>query len=372
MKKMVMLAREITKKEIDLGIGTERSSTRLSPIFKTLNLNIPIKNNEKYTPEIPINPFDGTPMLVMPLLFIPHDESYLFGTPSIIEKAGKQELQPTKVFSDPGKGTGSPIIATSLISDDDDILIVAACDQYHSPAVKSAVNKILKKMEKEEFQSGTVLTTGTRNPAFSYIKVKDDKAIEFMLKGTIPKDDMIAETMIVCVRNKYLRKQILSKKDVTIKQLKEIYPYSEEELKKIQIQLHEIAKLMDTCKDVDEYLAKCPFCDFSKVIHRLLIPKMTYSTVRYQEEWDDLGDWQKIYRSPIYPKDKNGNTVFSIPKLISYTDCENSVIANFTYNKIIVSGLKNRIFAIGPRGTIDLPLDMNPQDFKKEVVKVQM
>ncbi|MHA1585932.1 MAG: hypothetical protein ACTSUW_01235 [Candidatus Heimdallarchaeota archaeon] len=372
MKKMVMLAREITKKEIDLGIGTERSSTRLSPIFKTLNLNIPIENNKKYTPKIPINPFDGTPMLVMPLLFIPHDESYLFGTPSIIEKAGKQELQPTKVFSDPGKGTGSPIIATSLIAEENDILIVAACDQYHSPAVKSAVNKILEKMEKEGFQSGTVLTTGTRNPAFSYIKVKDDKAIEFMLKGTIPKDDMIAETMIVCIRNKYLRKQILSKRNVTIEQLKEIYPYSEEELEKIKTDLHDIASLMDTCKDVNEYLAKCPFCDFSKVIHRLLIPEMTYSTVKYQEEWDDLGDWQKIYRSPIYPKDKNGNTVFSIPKLISYTNCENSVIANFTFNKVIVSGLKNRIFAVGPRGTIDLPLDLDPQDFKKEVVKVQM
>ncbi|NHJ33604.1 MAG: hypothetical protein FK732_12155 [Asgard group archaeon] len=372
MKKMVMLAREITKKEIDLGIGTERSSTRLSPIFKTLDLNIPIKKGEKYTPEIPINPFEGTPMLVMPLLFIPHDKSYLFGTPSIIEKAGKQKLKPTKVYSDPGKGTGSPIIAASLIAKKDDILIVAACDQYHSPAVKSAVNEILEKMEKEGFQSGTVLTTGTSNPAFSYIKVKDDKAIEFMLKGTIPKDDMIAETMIVCIRNEYLRKQLLSKRAVTFEQLKEIYPYSQEELKKIQTQLSEIAKLMDSCKDVDEYLAKCPFCDFSKTIHRLLIPNMTYSTVKYQDEWDDLGDWQKIYRSPIYPKDKNGNVVFSIPKLISYTNCENSVIANFTKNKIIVSGMKNRIFAVGPRGTIDLPLDMNPQDFKKEVVKVQM
>ncbi len=47
MNKMVMLAREITKKDIDLGNGTERRSTRLSPIFKTLNLNIPIKNSKK-------------------------------------------------------------------------------------------------------------------------------------------------------------------------------------------------------------------------------------------------------------------------------------------------------------------------------------
>ena len=367
-----MLAREITMKEIEMGIGTERSSTRLSPIFKTLDLNIPIKKGKKYTPEIPINPFEGTPMLVMPLLFIPSDESYLFGTPSIIEKVKQQNLQPTKVYSDPGKGTGSPIIATSLIAKDDDILIVAACDQYHSPAVKKAVSTILKKMETDGFQSGTVLTTGTRNPAFSYIKVKEDKAIEFMLKGTIPKDDMIAETMIVCVRNKYLKEQILSMRNVTIKQLKEIYPYPEDELINIKTQLKEIVKLMDSCKDVDEYLVKCPFCDFSKVIHRLLIPNMTYSTVKYQDEWDDLGDWQKIYRSPIYPKDENGNVIFSVPELLTYTTCENSLIANFTKGKVIVSGLKNRIFAVGPRGTIDLPLDMNPQDFKNEVVKVQM
>ncbi len=372
MKIMVMLAREITKKEIDLGIGTERSSTRLSPIFKTIDLNIPIKDGKQYTPKIPIDPFEGTPMLVMPLLYIPYDESFLFGTPSIIEKAKKQNLQPTKVYSDPGKGTGSPLIATSLIANDDDILIVAACDQYHSVAVKEAVNNILKKMETEGFHSGTVLTTGTKNPAFSYIKVKDEKAIEFMLKGTIPKEDMIAETMIVCVKNKYLREQILSMRKVTIEQLKEIYPYSEDELKKIQAQLIEIAKLMNTCKGIEEYLVKCPFCDFSQVIHRLLIPSMTYSTVKYQDEWDDLGDWQKIYHSPIYPKDEKGNVVFSKPKLLTYSDCENSLIANFTKGKVIVNGLKNRIFAVGPRGTIDLPLVMNPQDFKKEVVKVQM
>lgn len=372
MKQLIMLAREITQKEIELGIGTEPSGTRLSPIFKTLDINIPIKAGKRYNPLIPINPFEGTPMLLMPLLFIPHHESVLFGTPSIIEKMSQQKLQPTKVISDPGKGTGSPIIATSIEANDDDILILAPCDQYMSPAVNNAVEIILKKIEKEGFQSGTVLTEGTKNPAFSYIKVKGSKAIEFMLKGTIPKEDMIAETMIVCVRADYLKKQILSMKNAKIADLKKLYPYPENELKKINKQLSEISELIEFCKSTNEYMDKCPFCDFSKVIHRLLLKDMTYATVTYQEEWDDLGDWHKIYRSPLYPKDKNGNVVFSKSDLISYSDCENSVIANYTNNKIIVKDLKNRIFAVGERGIIDIPLDWDPQEFKKEVVKIQM
>jgi mannose-1-phosphate guanylyltransferase len=372
MKKLVMIAREITQKEIDLGIGTERSGTRLSPIFKTLDLNIPIKEKEKYTPSIPIDPFDGTPMLLMPLLFIPHEDSVLFGTPSILDKMAQQTIQPKSTISDPGKGTGSPIIAAAIEAKDDEILILAPCDQYLCPSVTDAVKTILGKIEQGKYQSGTLLTTGTQNPAFSYIKVQDDKAIEFMLKGTIPKDDMIAETMIVCVRAGYLKKQIAAKKNATLDELKKLYPYSDEEISKIQKQLQEISKLIETCKSTQDYMEKCPFCDFSKAIHRLLIEDMTYATIKYQEEWDDLGDWVKIYNSPLYPKDQNDNVVFSKKDLIAYSDCENSVIANFTNKKIIVRGLKNKIFAVGSRGTIIIPLDWNPQEFKKEVVKIQM
>ncbi|MHA1155325.1 MAG: hypothetical protein ACTSQK_04380 [Candidatus Heimdallarchaeota archaeon] len=372
MKKLVMLAREITAKEIELGIGKERSSTRVSPIFKTIDLNVPIKEGKIYTPKIPIDPFEGSPLLLMPLFYIPNDESLLFCTPSITERISTQDLQPTRIIADPGKGTGSPILAAAIESNDDDILILAACDQYHSPAVKKAITTILERIEQKKFASGTVLTTGTSNPAFSYIKVKGDKAIEFMLKGTIPKEDMIAETMIVCVKAAYLKNRISKMREVSIVKLKELYPYADEELSKIQQNLKEIAKLMDKCSTVEEYLAKCPFCDFSKVIHRLLIPEMTYATVEYQKEWDDLGDWLKVYHSDLYPKDKNKNLIFSKENLISYTGCENSVIANFTENKIIVNGLKNRIFAVGPRGVIDLPLDMNPNEYKKEVIKIQM
>lgn len=367
-----MLAREITIKEIELGIGKERSSTRLSPIFKTIDLNIPIKNGEIYSPTIPIDPFEGSPLLLMPLIYIPHDEALLFGTPSINERMRTQELQPTRIISDPGKGTGSPILAAAIESEEDDILILAACDQFHSPAVKKAITKILNKIEQKKFSSGTILTTGTKNPAFSYFKVKGEKAIEFMLKGTIPKDDMIAETMIVCVRVAFLKHQILKMREASLAELKELYPYAEEELVTIQQSLKEIADLMDNCSTAEEFLAKCPFCDFSTVIHRLLIPEMTYATVEYQKEWNDLGDWLKVYHSGIYPKDKNNNLIFSKEELISFTNCENSVIANFTTNKIIVNGLKNRIFAVGPRGIIDIPLDLDPNEYKKEVVKIQM
>ena len=367
-----MLAREITVKEIELGIGKERSSTRLSPIFKTIDLNVPIKDRKLYTPTIPIDPFEGSPLLLMPLTFIPHDESLLFGTPSINERMKTQEIQPSKIISDPGKGTGSPIIAAAIESQDEDILILAACDQFHSPAVTKALNNILDKMTQKGFAAGTVLTTGTRNPAFSYIKINGDQAIEFMLKGTIPKDDMIAETMMVCTKVAYLKEQIIKAKDFSPDQMKQLYPYSEDELTKMQKSLQEIAKLMINCSTAEEFLEKCPFCDFSKMIHRLLIPKMTFSTVEYQKEWDDLGDWLKVYHSPIFPKDKNNNLIFSKKDLISYKDCENSVIANFSTNKVIVNNLKNRIFAVGPRGTIDLPLDMDPSEYKKEVVKIQM
>ena len=208
MKKLVMIAREITQKEIEMGIGKERSSTRLTPIFKTIDLNVPIKNNKVYIPSIPINPNEGLPLLLMPLHYIPHDESVLFGTPSILEKISEQNLQPSRTIIDPGKGTGSPILAAAVESEDDDILILAACDQFHTPAVKKAIEEILDKMSKKGFACGTVLTTGTQNPAFSYIKVQDDKAIEFMLKGTIPQKGMIAETMIVCTRTDYLISQI--------------------------------------------------------------------------------------------------------------------------------------------------------------------
>ncbi len=367
-----MLAREITQKEIELGIGKERSSTRLSPIFKTIDLNIPIKNAKIYKPKIPIDPYAGTPLLLMPLIFIPHNESLLFGTPSINEKMSDQDLQPTRIITDPGKGTGSPIIAAAIESEDDDILILAACDQYHSPAVTKAIATILDKIEQSNFSSGTVLTTGTKNPAFSYIKVKGDKAIEFMLKGTIPKDDMIAETMMVCVKVAYLKNQILTMKHVTLAELKELYPYPDDELVSIQGILKEIVNLMESCSTAEEFLAKCPFCDFSKIIHRLLIPEMTFATVEYQKEWNDLGDWLKVYHSDIYPKDKNNNLIFSKENLISFTNCENSVIANFTNTKIIVNGLKNRIFAVGSRGIIDLSLDLDPNEFKKEVSRIQM
>ncbi|NHJ84536.1 MAG: hypothetical protein FK734_03690 [Asgard group archaeon] len=372
MIKLVLLAREITQKEIAVGIGTEQSSTRLTPIFKTLDLRIPIHNGKPYQPLIPINPFDGTPLMVMPLLYIPHHDSILFGTPSIIEKFSQQKLQPSKVISDPGKGTGSPIIATSVESKDDDILIVAPCDQFQTEAVNKAVKTILDKIEKKKFSSGTVLTVGTKNPAFSYIRVENDKAIEFMLKGTIPKEGMLAETMIVCVKSKYLKDQILAMKNASISQLEKSYPYPKEELVKIQKQLAEISSLLSSCKTAEEYLKKCPFCDFSKVIHKLLITDMTYATVKYQKEWDDLGDWLKVYNSPIYPRDEEGNVVFSKENLLTYHNCKNSLIANFTDQKIIVSDLRNRIFAAGPRGIIDIPRKMDPQDFKKEVVKLKM
>ncbi|MHA1212522.1 MAG: hypothetical protein ACTSSH_08680, partial [Candidatus Heimdallarchaeota archaeon] len=360
------------QKEIEMGIGTERSGTRLSPIFKTLDLNIPIKGSKVYTPTIPIDPFEGTPMLVMPLLFVPHEKSVLFGTPSIIDKINSQSTKPDEVVFDPGKGTGNPIIAASLESEDDDILILAACDQYHSSAVNKSVTSILDRMEASGFSSGTILTLGTRNPAFSYIKVKGDKAIEFMLKGTIPKDDMIAETMIVCVRSGYLKQQILSMKNASVDELKKIYPYDDKEIIKIQQQLKVASQLIESKTTMKDYLEKCPFIDFSKVIHRLLIPSMTYATVEYQTEWDDLGDWQKIFRSPLYPKDEQGNVIFSKSGLLDYSDCSNSLIANFTSNKVIVHGLKDRIYAIGSRGTIDIPLDLDPQVFKKSVVKIQM
>ncbi len=372
LKILVMIAREITQKEINLGIGSELSGTRLSPIFKTLDLNIPIKDNQRYIPDIPIDPNLGTPMLLMPLLNISSDKSILFGTPSIIDKIKLLKTQPTNVVSDPGKGTGNPIIAASMEAEDDDILILSPCDQYQSSAVHKAVKIILDKIEAGKFKSGTMLTDGTKNPAFSYIKVDGDKAVEFMLKGTIPKDDMIAETMVVCVRAEFLKQQIVKMKNATIKQLKEIYPYPKDDLEIIQKQLKTISELIESKVSTNEYLQKCPFCDFSKVIHRLLIPNMTFATVRYLDEWDDLGDWQKIYRSSLYPKDKNGNVVFSKPGLISYTNCRNSLIANFTDKKIILEGLDNRIVAIGSRGTIDISLDMDPQNFKKEVMKLQM
>ncbi|HUT82928.1 MAG TPA: hypothetical protein VMZ29_17160 [Candidatus Bathyarchaeia archaeon] len=372
MKLLVMIAREITQKEIDMGIGSELSGTRLSPIFKTLDLNIPIKDNKRYTPTIPIDPDEGIPMLLMPLLNIPHDKSILFGTPSIIDKINSLNHHPTKIVSDPGKGTGNPIIAASMEAKDEDILILSPCDQYQSPAVNVAVNKILEKIKAGKFKSGTMLAHGTKNPAFSYIRVNGDIAVEFMLKGTIPKDDMIAETMVVCVRAGYLKQQITERKNATIEQLKEIYPYKEDELLVIQKQLTTISELIESKVGTDEYLKRCPFCDFSKVIHRLLIPNMTFATVKYLDEWDDLGDWQKIFQSSLYPKDKDGNVIFSKSNLLSYTNCSNSLIANFTNRKIILHGLKNRIVAIGIRGTIDISLEMDPQDFKKEVVKLQM
>ena len=370
--KLVMIAREITAKEIALGIGTERSGTRLSPIFKTLDLYLPIKEKKLFKPAIPINPFEGTPMLMMPLLFVPHETSVLFGTPSILEMMKKQTVQPQEMVLDPGKGTANPLIAAAIAAPEDEILILAPCDQYHSQAITKAVNEIVSKMVEKGYQSGTVLTTGTRNPAFSYLRVKDDRAIEFILKGTIPKDDMIAETMIVCVRVGFLKKQILEMKDASLQRLKETYPFDESTIKKIQTQLKQIGELIENCKEHESYLKQCPFCDFSKVIHRLLIPDMTFAVVKYQEEWDDLGDWQKVYNSPLFPKDEHGNVVFSLPELLSYTNCQNSMIANFGKQKVIINGLKKRIFAVGSRGTIDIPLELDPQEFKKEVIKLQM
>ncbi|MBD3191022.1 MAG: hypothetical protein GF308_10280, partial [Candidatus Heimdallarchaeota archaeon] len=342
-----MLAREITHQEIELGIGTERSSTRLSPIYKTITLNIPYKKRKLYRPSIPIDPTEGTPILAMPLLFIPHDESVLFGTPSIIEKSRLMDNQPTSTVIDYGKGTGTPFVAALLEAKDEDILILAACDQFMSPAITKAVNQIINRMEKEGFSSGTVLTTGTRNPAFSYIKVDGKKAIEFMLKGTIPKEDMIAETMLVCCRAKFLRAQINKMKDAKLEELEKLYPYSEEELLEIQQTLHKMTQLLGECETSSEFLEQSHFCDFSKVIHRLLIPDMTFATVEYQKEWDDLGDWQKVYRSPIFPKDDQGNVIFSKKDCIHYGDCSNSVIANFSEKKIIVRNLNSRIFAVG-------------------------
>jgi len=367
-----MIAREITQKEIAMGIGTERSGTRLSPIFKTLDLNIPIENKKVFTPEIPIDPEKGTPMLLMPLLFIPHKTAMLFGTPSILEKMKEQTIQPHELVLDPGKGTGSPIIAAALTAKDEEILILAPCDQYQSPAITKAVNEIVTKMNEKGFQSGTVLATGTRNPSFSYLRVKGDAATEFILKGTIPKEDMIAETMIVCVRAGFLKKQILKMKDASLEELKNLYPFDEQTIKSIQQQLNTIASLIATCKDKEQYLKECPFCDFSKVIHRLLIGSMTYALVQYQEEWDDLGDWQKLYRSPLFPKDQDANVIFSTSGLLAVKNCRNSIIANFSKQKVIVNGLEKRIFAVGPRGIVDVPLELNPQEFKKEVVKIQM
>ncbi|MEA2069790.1 MAG: hypothetical protein U9O98_00715 [Asgard group archaeon] len=372
MIKLVMLAREITKKEIEVGIGTERSSTRLAPIFKTLHLNIPLKNGELYTPSFPIDVTEGVPILQLPLDFIPHDTSILFGTPSINEKAQAMSKTPSKMIIDPGKGTGSPFIAASIQADKDDILISAPCDQYLSKAVSKGIKTILSKMDSKDFESGTILTTGTKNPAFSYIRIENDKAIEFMLKGIIPKEGMIAETMIVCCRVGYLHKQLREMKDCTINDLKKIYPYPENELKEIQKTLQEIVQLLDTCKTPVKYIEKCSFCDFSKIIHRLLITSMTYATVEYQQEWDDLGDWIKLYNSPIFPRDKNGNKVFAKKENILYTDCENSIIANFTDKKMIVHGLKNQIIASGPRGAINLSIELPPNDFKQKVKKIQM
>ena len=371
MKKLVLLAREITQKEIELGIGKEHSSTRLFPIFKTIDLKIPIKNGKKFEPSIPIEPFQGTPLVLIPLLYLPHQESLLFATPSIIEAIKPHEIKPNKIIQDPGKGTGSPIIAAAIESNDDDILIQSPSDQYQTHHVRDAVEEIIKKMEDQGFTSGTVLTTGTKNPAFSYIKVKGEKAIEFMLKGTIPKDDMIAETMIVCCRAGYLKKQILGMKNASIDDLTKIYPYDKDELKKIKQTLADICELMTSCKTSEEFLQKCPFCDFSKIIHRLLIPNMTYATVEYQTEWDDLGDWIKVYNSHVFPKDVNGNIILSKPDLISYKNCRNSVIANYSNQKVIISDLNERIFAIGPRGTIELSINFDPAEFKKDVVEIQ-
>lgn len=367
-----MLAREITHKEIELGIGTERSSTRLSPIYKTITLNIPYRKGELYQPNIPIDPTMGTPILAMPLLFIPHDESILFGTPSIIEKSRLMNKQPTRTVIDYGKGTGTPFVAALLEAEDEDILILAACDQFMSPAITKAVNQIINRIENEEFACGTILTTGTKNPAFSYIKVEGKKAKEFMLKGIIPQEDMIADTMLVCCQAKFLRTQINKMKDTKIEELKKLYPYSEKELNEIQETLQKMNQLLEECETSNEFLEQSHFCDFSKVIHRLLIPDMTYATVEYQKEWDDLGDWQKVYRCPIFPKDDQGNVVFSRKDAIHYEDCTNSVIANFSENKTIVRALNNRIFAVGERGTVNIPLDLNPKEFKKDVIKIQM
>jgi len=367
-----MLAREITKKEISLGIGSENSSTRLSPIFKTLHMNVPIKDGKIYKPSIPIDPLDGTPLVQIPLLFIPHNESYLFATPSIIEKINSHYNQPTQVISDPGKGTGSPMFAAAIESKEDDILILTPCDQFQSPVVTTSVKTILKRIEEGKYQCGTILATETHKPVFTYFRVKGDSIVEYLLKGVVPEKDMFADTMIVCCKVSYLKEQIQKKKNATFEELQKLYNYDDKEIKRIQKLIKNIAELLDTCKTSAEYLEKCSFCDFSKHIHLLLMPEMTFATVEYKTEWDDLGDWIKIYNSHLFPKDAQGNVVFSKKELLLYKDCENSLIANFTDQKVIVNGLKKRIFAIGPRGAIDLPIDRDPKYFKEDVIEIKM
>ena len=264
MKKLVLLAREITKKEIKLGIGTENSSTRLSPIFKTLHMNVPIKNGKIYKPTLPINPNEGTPLVQVPLLFVPHDESYIFATPSIIEKMGTLDMQPTKAISDPGKGTGSPMFAAAIDSKDDDILILTPCDQFQSPAVTKGVKTILKRIDDGKYQCGTILATETHKPVFTYFRVKDDSVVEYLLKGVMPEEDMFADTMIVCCKVSYLKEQVQKKKDATFDELKKLYNYPDKEIEKIQKMLKKISELLDTCKTAAEYMEKCSFCDFSK------------------------------------------------------------------------------------------------------------
>ncbi|MHA1440663.1 MAG: hypothetical protein ACTSPK_02210 [Candidatus Heimdallarchaeota archaeon] len=372
MRKLVMLAREITKKEISLGIGSENSSTRLSPIFKTLHMNVPIIDGKIFKPTIPIDPTQGMPLVQVPLLFVPHDESYIFATPSIIEKIDSLTPKPTNMISDPGKGTGSPMFAAAIESEDDDILILTPCDQYQSPVVTAGVKTIIKKIEDGKYQCGTILATETHKPVFTYFRVKEDRIVEYLLKGVVPEKDMFADTMIVCCKVSYLKQQVQKKRNASFEELQKLYNYPEKEIKRIQELIEKIAELLDSCKTAKEYMEKCSFCDFSKHIHILLMPEMTYAKVAYKTEWDDLGDWIKIYHSPLFPKDTNGNVVFSQEKLLLYKDCENSLIANFTDQKVIVNGLKNRIFAIGPRGAIDLPIDRDPKYFKEDVIEVKM
>lgn len=367
-----MLAREITKKEISLGIGSENSSTRLSPIFKTLHMNVPIKDGEIFKPSIPIDPSLGTPLVQVPLLFIPHDKSYIYATPSIIEKMDSLNPKPSSIISDPGKGTGSPMFATAVESEDDDILILTPCDQFQSPVVTAGVQTILKRIEEGKYQCGTILATETHKPVFTYFRVKGDSIVEYLLKGVVPEKDMFADTMIVCCKVSYLKQQIQKKRNATIEELQKLYNYSDKEVKRIQELIKNIAELLDTCKTAAEYMEKCSFCDFSKHIHLLLMPEMTFAKVAYKSEWDDLGDWIKIYNSHLFPKDEQGNLIFSKEKLVLYKDCENSIIANYTDQKVIVNGLKNRIFAVGPRGAIDLPIDRDPKYFKEDVIEIKM
>jgi hypothetical protein len=367
-----MLAREITKKEISLGIGSENSSTRLSPIFKTLHMNVPIKDGKIFKPSIPIDPLQGMPLVQVPLLFVPHEESYIFATPTIIEMMDSLSPKPTNMVSDPGKGTGSPMFAAAIESADDDILILTPCDQYQSPKVTKGVETIVKRIEEGKYQCGTILATETHKPVFTYFRVKDDRVVEYLLKGVVPEKDMFADTMIVCCKVSYLKQQVLKKRNASIEELQKLYNYPEQEIKRIQELIKNIAELLESCKTAKEYMEKCSFCDFSKHIHLLLMDKMTYAKVEYKTEWDDLGDWIKVYHSHLFPKDENGNLVFSNNKLLLYKDCENSLIANFTDRKVIVNGLKNRIFAIGPRGAIDLPIDRDPKYFKEDVIKIKM